>query len=138
MSRKKSKSRKSLSENQNAFSANPFADLTFPEGAVQEERQSKAPADIADARSGDAGRRWMKTAVYIRLSKKGRAGKVVTVLTFDADSPPDEVRAIARRLQRSLGTGGSCNRDTVELQGDQRSTSAAWLRQEGFRLKGEI
>lgn len=53
----------------------------------------------------------------VRLERKGRGGKVVTVLEGLARSE-DELRALLKELQRLCGTGGTVKENHIELQGD--------------------
>ena len=55
----------------------------------------------------------------LRLEKKGRGGKAVTIV-YDLALEPSQLDELARDLKRALGTGGSIADGTVELQGDRR------------------
>jgi translation initiation factor 1 len=67
----------------------------------------------------------------VRLERKGRGGKTVTVVEHLALSD-DELRALLRRLQQVCGTGGTCKEHHLELQGDFQTKVRDWLRQHGF------
>ena len=55
----------------------------------------------------------------LRMEKKGRSGKTVTVV----DGLPQNavfVKALGQDLKRACGTGGAASTGTIELQGDLR------------------
>jgi translation initiation factor 1 len=71
----------------------------------------------------------------LRLEKKGRAGKSVTVV----DGLPRNasfVARLAKELKAALGTGGTAKEGCVEIQGDHRERLRALLRERGFLVKG--
>ena len=55
--------------------------------------------------------------VKIRIEKKGRAGKSVTVL-FNLPFEKAEAKKHAKNLQKKLATGSSVKDGQIELQGD--------------------
>ncbi len=71
----------------------------------------------------------------LRIEKKGRGGKTVTVV---AGLPENAafVAALAADLKRACGTGGTAVRGAVEIQGDQRDRLRPLLVARGFRVKG--
>ncbi len=72
----------------------------------------------------------------LRLEKKGRGGKTVTVVY---DLPENSVFLIdlAQELKRACGTGGAVAEDTVELQGDLRERVREYLEKKGWTVKGK-
>ena len=76
-----------------------------------------------------------KEALNIVFERKGRVGKSATVIE-GFTIPDDEVSEIAKRLRRSLGTGGSSRGGEILLQGECRQKAAALLRSFGFKVKG--
>jgi translation initiation factor 1 len=78
-----------------------------------------------------------KPVAKLRLEKKGRAGKAVTVV----DGLPRNaafVDALAAELKRACGTGGTAKGGIVELQGDHREKAATLLATKGFTVKGGV
>jgi translation initiation factor 1 len=71
----------------------------------------------------------------LRVEKKGRGGKTVTVV---AGLPQNTafVTALAADLKRACGTGGTAAQGAVEIQGDQRDRLRPLLTARGFRVKG--
>ena len=71
----------------------------------------------------------------LRIEKKGRGGKSVTVV----DGLPRNaafLKALSQELKRACGTGGAVVEGAVELQGDLRERVRACLRMKGFVVKG--
>jgi len=62
--------------------------------------------------------------VRVGLSTKGRRGKAVTVVE---GLPDGEGAAIAKRLRKACGTGGSFKGGVAEVQGDHREKVAELL-----------
>lgn len=68
----------------------------------------------------------------VRMEKKGRGGKVVTVVEKLALAPP-ELEAWLADLKRALGCGGAVEGDAIVLQGDSRERVGALLEARGVR-----
>ncbi len=68
--------------------------------------------------------------VRVRRETSGRRGKAVTI----ADVPVDDagLKALAGRLKKRCGVGGSVKAGIIEIQGDHRDVAVALLRAEGF------
>jgi translation initiation factor 1 len=73
--------------------------------------------------------------VKLRLEKKARGGKTVTVL----DGLPrnsDFLEGLGKELKKLLGTGGTAGDTFIELQGDHRETIRRILSERNFLVKG--
>jgi translation initiation factor 1 len=71
----------------------------------------------------------------LRVEKKGRGGKVVTVV----DGLPQNaafLKELSQELKRACGTGGTAVEGAVELQGDLRDRVRELLLKKGFVVKG--
>jgi predicted translation initiation factor SUI1 len=68
----------------------------------------------------------------VRLERKGRGGKEVTVVEKLALTP-NALAAWADALKRSLGCGGTAEDGAIVLQGDQRERARKWLEGKGVR-----
>jgi translation initiation factor 1 len=71
----------------------------------------------------------------LRMEKKGRRGKTVTIV----DGLPQNavfLRDLCQELKRACGTGGSVIDGAVELQGDLRERVRESLLKKGFAIKG--
>ena len=69
--------------------------------------------------------------VKVRRETAGRRGKAVTTVTGVPVSD-DELRALAGRLKKRCGVGGSAKGGVIELQGDHREAVMEVLRSEGY------
>lgn len=76
-----------------------------------------------------------KLRCVLRLEKKGRGGKSVTVV---ADLPKSQafLAALAAELKRACGTGGTVADAAVEIQGDQRERLRPLLAAKGWTVRG--
>jgi translation initiation factor 1 len=72
--------------------------------------------------------------VRIWLEKKGRNGKPVCIVRGLALSDA-ALGALATRLKRTCGTGGTAKDGEIIIQGDHRDTIASLLTRDGFRVK---
>ena len=69
--------------------------------------------------------------VKVRRETAGRKGKGVTTITGVPVSD-EELKALAGRLKKRCGVGGSSKDGVIELQGDHRDTVVDVLRAEGY------
>jgi translation initiation factor 1 len=73
--------------------------------------------------------------IYLHIEKKGRGGKVVTILKgFTRRS--DYLEELTRKIKITCGTGGTVKERIVEIQGDCRNRIGELLQREGFQVKG--
>ncbi len=82
------------------------------------------PQQVRDHR--EAGGR-----VKVRRETAGRRGKAVTTVTGVPDSD-EQLKALAGRLKKRCGVGGSAKGGVIELQGDHRDAVVEVLRAEGY------
>ncbi len=71
----------------------------------------------------------------LRIEKKGRAGKTVTVV----DGLPHNavfLKDLCQELKRACGTGGAVAEGAIEVQGDLRERVRDCLLEKGFIVKG--
>lgn len=78
--------------------------------------------------------------LVLRLEKKGRGGKAVTVIA-GLPANADYARGLAKRLKAHCGVGGAVKDGPeggplMELQGDQRPRARQLLEGLGFTVKG--
>jgi translation initiation factor 1 len=71
----------------------------------------------------------------LRMEKKGRGGKTVTVV-YDLPRNDDFLKELAARLKRECGTGGAITDGAIELQGEMRDRVRAILERLGYVVKG--
>ena len=72
--------------------------------------------------------------VRIWLEKKGRNGTPVSIVR-GLPNDREALLALAGRLKRACGTGGSAKDGEIIIQGDHRERIAAMLASEGLRVK---
>jgi len=68
----------------------------------------------------------------VRMERKGRSGKEVTVIE-QLSLPPRKLEAWLKQLKAALGCGGAVEGETLVLQGDQRKRLPALLEERGVR-----
>lgn len=105
------------------FGANPFASLEALRGSLPS-GPSPAAAAPADARPSGPAR------AVVRMERKGRGGKEVTVVE-KLGLRATELETWCRDLKHALGCGGSVDGEAIVLQGDLRSRLPAVLDERG-------
>ena len=76
-----------------------------------------------------------RVVAKLRIEKKGRGGKTVTVV----DGLPNNaafLKELCQELKRACGTGGAVDDGLIELQGDLRDRVRECLSKKGFVVKG--
>lgn len=86
------------------------------------------PEEDAEEETGSAP---AKQTAYLRLERKGRGGKVVTVVA----ELSGDLKTLQKELQKYCGTGGTVKRGQIELQGDHRKKIADFLLKKGYKSK---
>jgi translation initiation factor 1 len=76
-----------------------------------------------------------KIVAKLRVEKKGRGGKTVTVV-YDLPHNQAFLKELASELKRACGTGGAVVENTVEIQGDLRDRVRDALAKKGYVVKG--
>jgi translation initiation factor 1 len=89
-------------------------------------RTEPSERDVPAARQTEPVRIW--------LEKKGRNGKPVCIVRGLA-LPDSALAALATRLKRTCGTGGTAKDGEIIIQGDHRDAIASLLTRDGFRVK---
>ncbi len=93
---------------------------------------STSDGDLRRAQEPALGRRRPDgNPVKVRREVAGRRGKAVTTVS---GLPVDdiELRALAGRLKKRCGVGGSAKGGVIEIQGDHRELVVEVLRAEGY------
>jgi translation initiation factor 1 len=103
---------------------NPFAALSAQRDALPPGR-APAPVKPAEPPKGPA-------RAVVRMERKGRGGKEVTVVEQLGLSPAER-EVWVKALKGALGCGGSVEGETLVLQGDQRERLPALLEARGVR-----
>jgi len=87
----------------------------------------KAPRGAGARQSAPAG----GGRVKVRRETGGRRGKTVTTIS-NVPLGDDALRALAGRLKKRCGVGGSAKDGVIELQGDHRDAVVELLRGDGY------
>ena len=76
-----------------------------------------------------------RVVAKLRVEKKGRGGKTVTVIFGLPENQPF-LKELAQQLKRACGVGGTVVEGGVELQGDLRDRVRDVLTRHGYLVKG--
>jgi len=94
-----------------------------------------APACVCPKGTPGAARPAARAAaVRVARESKGRAGKGVTVIT-GLPLPPAQLEALATRLKKRCGSGGTVREGVIEIQGEHRDAVVAALLELGWPAK---
>ena len=109
------------------FGHNPF-------GALSSEGLPPAPANLPeDFALPVASKPKHRGRVDIIRQKAGRGGKTVTVVKGFVGIGLPEKEQLAKKMQKTCGTGGTVKDGQIEIQGDQREAVARILTEANFR-----
>ncbi|WOD40299.1 translation initiation factor [Nodosilinea sp. E11] len=72
--------------------------------------------------------------VRVQVSRKGRGGKTVTVITGFQHTPAS-LTALAKQLKAQCGTGGTAKDNVIEIQGDHAQKLVELLVAKGYQAK---
>ena len=75
-----------------------------------------------------------KQTIRVGLDKKRRKGKTVT-MAIGFQHTPDALAALATRLKKRCGAGGTSAPGEIEIQGDHVAAVTAELVKLGYRVK---
>jgi translation initiation factor 1 len=109
---------------------NAFAKLAKTQPPVASPGGAEATPKSPSA--AEVKRRPAPARAVVRLERKGRGGKEVTVVEQLELSPQDLASWVAI-LKHSLGTGGAVEDGSLVLQGDHRERVRAWLEKHGVK-----
>ncbi|PCH97954.1 MAG: stress response translation initiation inhibitor YciH [Gammaproteobacteria bacterium] len=70
----------------------------------------------------------------VRRETKGRKGKGVVTIT-GLGLQTEALKALAKKLKKTCGSGGTVIGETIEIQGDKRDLIKHILENEGFKVK---
>jgi len=71
---------------------------------------------------------------YLHRESKGRGGKPVTLIKNLALSEAD-MKALAKKLKATCGSGGTVKDGNIEIQGEHREKIAATMKKLGYKVK---
>jgi len=113
----------------------PHARIVFSTGTGRVCPGCGWPADNCRCSSRTEAAVPTRVVAKLRMEKKGRGGKTVTVV----DGLPDNaafLKDLSQELKRLCGTGGAVADGAVELQGDLRDRVREYLTKKGWTVKG--
>ena len=102
-----------------------MADRRVVYSSTDGDRRKARPADAVRAQQNAGGR------VKVKREVAGRRGKGVTTV-YDLPLRDPELKALAGKLKKRCGVGGSVKDGVIELQGDHREVVLQMLRDEGY------
>jgi len=111
--------------------AAPAAPFNNPFAAIAGKRE-ELPAGPAPAAASKKEERKGPARAVVRLERKGRGGKEVTVVEH-LELPRAEREVWLKALKNSLGCGGVVEEESLVLQGDQRERLPPLLEARGVR-----
>lgn len=76
-----------------------------------------------------------KQDLIIRFEK--RNGKPATIIS-NFSGTKSEIKDLAKSLKTFCGSGGSAKDDEILIQGDVRSKIAQYLKEKGYKIRGDI
>ncbi len=110
---------------------------------MSENRKLNTLADLANVKFDDlrpsftsniTDQKEIHQELECHFSKKGRAGKVATVIKGYVGSN-NEIRELAKELKKKLSVGGTVKNGEIIIQGDYREKIIGILSDMGFKLK---
>ena len=115
------------------FSDNPFGslDISFSQDELDSYEEQKKSEEAAKPK-------YPGGLVRIRLEKKGRGGKSVTVFYGFERDQEGKLGELLKQLKKKIASGGKLTDEGLELQGDQRKVASDWLIAQGYKVKGQI
>jgi translation initiation factor 1 len=80
----------------------------------------------------NAGHSPKPSKISVRLERKGRGGKCVTLIENLPHWPDEELRLLLKDLQKYCGTGGTFKDRHLEIQGQTLEKVRQFLQQKGL------
>lgn len=112
---------------------NPFGALSAAGLPTHTPVSAPAPGVAAPARPAAVVPAKNRGRVEIRRETGGRGGKTVTTVSGFMGIGLPEKEALAKRMQKACGAGGTVKDGQIEIQGDRREAVARILAEAGFR-----
>jgi translation initiation factor 1 len=112
--------------------AAPAAPFNNPFAAIAAKREELPSGPVPTAAPARVEERKGPARAVVRLERKGRGGKEVTVVEH-LELPRAEREVWLKALKNSLGCGGVVEEEALVLQGDQRERLPALLEARGVR-----
>ena len=111
-----------------------WKDLLSASFGIDPQQAQNAIEPQPDEQPATAAEQQGAVPVNVIISKKGRAGKVATLVT-GLRCTDTALQDLAAALRHRLSVGGSARNGEILLQGDVRQRVSEALRQQGFKVK---
>jgi translation initiation factor 1 len=98
---------------------------------VEPSEEQELEQELGETDEIEAG----KFDLRVRLDKKSRNGKAVTLVTGFGDLHPDDIEDLAKMLKSKCGVGGGAKNGEILIQGDHVNKVMDLLKKEGFKVK---
>ena len=106
-------------------SGNPATDrVVYSEFGTNSAATERAVPDLPPAQQD----------LRVQVSRKGRKGKSVTVITGFAHKL-ETLEALAKKLKSQCGSGGTVKDNTIEVQGEHTTKLVSLLKDKGYKAK---
>lgn len=99
-------------------------EIVWSDDGSHKKKKEKVYADIIEN----------EIELHIRLEKKGRGGKSVTVI-YNYPKHPKYFKNLLKKLKRHCGVGGTLKPESLEIQGEQKEKCKQFLEELGFKVK---
>lgn len=122
------------------FGSSPFESIEIQGLPLPDNRETRRDQNKTDLRK-DFGSKIKEDEkigqgerLEIRREKSGRGGKTVTTIQGFPMSLTSKYKSdLLKKMKVSMGTGGTWNENTMELQGDKRREVMKWLGMIGYQ-----
>jgi len=102
--------------------------------ALQSLLKETYPDYVPEEPTGEEENLNTKQQLEAHFSKKGRGGKIVTIIKGFAGSD-EALKKLGKQLKNKLGVGGSVKNGEIIVQGNNRDKIVELLQQMGFKVK---
>jgi translation initiation factor 1 len=76
-----------------------------------------------------------KQSLKVQVSRKGRKGKSVTVVSGFEHAKSETLTQLAKELKAHCGSGGTVKDNTIEIQGEHGPKLVTLLTEKGYKAK---
>jgi len=102
--------------------------------ALQDLLKEEFPDYVPEETSENESELDTKQLLEAHFSKKGRGGKIVTVIK-GFEGTEKQLKQLGKELKNSLGVGGSVKNGEIIIQGNNRDQVVDILKNKGFKVK---
>ena len=114
-----------------ALTHNPFGGLDQLKELDLPAGPAVVPPKAVESKRGKPNKNRGRVDIIRQTAHRG--GKTVTVVTNFVGIGLPEKEALAKKMQKACGTGGTVKDGNIEIQGERREQVAEILKEAGFR-----